>query len=66
MLKRSCSHNSKNVQFALKNLRITPKALFSSKFGKFSAEDMKSKDFLESLHIPKTEADIQKQLSTLG
>lgn len=27
---------------------------------------MESNDFLESLHIPKDENDIQKQLNTLG
>ena len=48
------------------SLRSNSFANFSKSKTTFSKNEMESMDFLESLHIPKNDVDIQKQLTTLG
>ena len=50
----------------IRSLKLLNKSKFSSSKAFFKSDEMKSQDFLESLHIPKTEEDIQVQLDVLG
>lgn len=56
----------KKILSQTNSLRITSSQTFSNSKNTFYKGDMESKDFLEFLHIPKTQEDIQNQLETLG
>lgn len=55
-----------NIMTKMNKLKNVSKFSFSNSNPFFRKEDMKSKDFLEFLHIPKNEEDIQTQLDVLG